>query len=118
MCLHVYAQADELNALGTQSHALLETAFAGKKDFPFRSDDAMPRKPIRRSVQRPSDLTGCAGISGGVRNLSISRDLAAGNTAHLREEIGEHRARGGHRGRNDYMQSAFSSHQSAFGIRT
>ena len=97
MRFHVHPQTDELHAFGTKPHALLESTFAGQKNLSVSTNNAMPRQTFRGSVQGPRDLSRRTRISGGVCNVSVSGDLAFGNTTHLREKIGEHGARDRHR---------------------
>ena len=87
---HVHSQAKELHSFRAQTHTLFEAAFTGKENLSICADDAVPRKTAGRSVQSPCDLTGCAGISGSVRDVAVGRDFATRNATHLREEVGEH----------------------------
>jgi hypothetical protein len=87
---HVHTQTEEFHSFRSQTHALFEASFSGQKYLSVSTDDAMPWKTSSRSVQGPCDLSGCAGVSGSVRNVAVGRHLAAWDTANLREEIGEH----------------------------
>jgi len=94
--LHINAQSDELDAFLLEAHALFESGFAVQENLPICADDALPRNSAR-AVECPGDLAGGAGKSGGVGDVSVSGDLAAGYATYLREHLLEHiRQRLGH----------------------
>jgi hypothetical protein len=96
MVLHVDAEAMELNAFGLEAHALFEAVFAGEEDLAARADDTLPRDSVASTVECPCSLTGCTGKSRGVGDVSVSGNLAAGDTADLGEDSLEHVGRLGH----------------------
>jgi len=95
MGCHIDTKTVKLNALGLQSHALLESLFPGKKYLAGCADNAVPWESPRRGVKSPCDLARRAGISRGIGDVSIRSDFAAWNTANLRENVGEHGMRHG-----------------------
>ena len=86
MQFHIHAQADEANAFGFETEALLETVFAGEQDFAAGSYDPLPGDGASAAVQGPSDLARVAGISGGVGDVAVGGDFAARDAADLSEE--------------------------------
>ncbi len=90
MGAHIHLEADEVDALVLQAHALVEGEFAAEQDAAVSADDALPGDAGPGLVQRPGDLAGGAGITGGIGDVSVGGDLAPGNAADDGEHAVEH----------------------------
>lgn len=87
--LHIDAQAVKDDSFGLEAHALFESGFAAKQDFTAGANHALPRHSIGL-VQRPGDLAGGAGESGGIGDVAVGRDLAFWNPPDLAQDQIEH----------------------------
>ena len=83
---HVHPDSDQADAFRLEAHALFEGVLSGEEDFSARADDALPGNRATAAVEGPCDLTGVAGVSGGVGDVAVGGDFAAGDAADLGEE--------------------------------
>lgn len=90
MVLHVDAKADELDAFGLEAHALFESVLAGEENLASGADDALPRDSGTGTVEGPCGLTGRAGESGSVSDVSVGGDLALRDTTDPGEDLLKH----------------------------
>jgi hypothetical protein len=82
MPVQVDAPAAKADALHFQPQPLLERVLARHANGPSSADHTMPRQSVE-GVESPNHLPGGSRKSGREGDLSIGRDLSAGNLPYL-----------------------------------
>jgi hypothetical protein len=89
--LEIHHKPLKNNALHLKSHPLLEPLGAGEENLPAGSQYTVPRHFGTAIPERPDNLTGASGKSGGFGHLTIGGNAAALNAAHHRSNLAQHR---------------------------
>src|SRR5687768_5913869 len=76
MCLEIHLAVADEHTFRAETDLLLESDLVLQQDLATGPDHPVPRQAVAR-MQRPNDLPRTSRVTGGLRHLTISRDIAA-----------------------------------------